>query len=95
MDELRLADLEGETVLPVDLEQGGGADTIELVAANVGVAIMPQSVARVLSRKDVKARPLLDAPDTGISLVWPIDDPHPLAETFIGIVRGRTARSSR
>ena len=95
LDAVDLADLADEIVQPVDLVTGDGADAIELVAANVGVAILPQSVARVLSRKDVVARPLRDAPDTGISLVWPIDDPHPLADVFIGIVRGRSANSSR
>lgn len=95
LDDVRLQDLADEIVLPVDLIDGSGQDAIELVAANVGVAIVPQSVARAHSRKDVVARPLLDAPDTGIALVWPQDDAHPLAETFIGVVRGRTANSSR
>lgn len=95
LDSLDLVDLDGENVLPVDLAHGTGADAVELVAANVGVAILPQSVARALSRKDVVARPLRDAPDTGISLVWPIDGTHPLCDTFVGIVRGRTAKSSR
>jgi hypothetical protein len=30
------------------------------------------------SRKDVVARPLRDAPNTGISLVWPTTTAHPL-----------------
>ncbi len=95
LDEVDAADLAGETVHPVDLREGNGSAAVELVAANVGVAVLPQSVARMLSRKDVAARPLRGAPDTGIALVWPIERPHPLAEAFIGIVRGRTARSSR
>lgn len=95
LDAVDLADLDGENVLPVDLGEGSGEDAVELVAANVGVAVMPQSVARALSRKDVVARPLRDAPDTGISLVWPVESPHPMCEVFIGIVRGRTANSSR
>lgn len=95
LDSLDLADLAGENVLPVDLEGGRAEDAVELVAANVGVAVMPQSVARALSRKDVVARPLRGAPDTGISLVWPIESPHPLCDVFVGIVRGRTANSSR
>jgi DNA-binding transcriptional LysR family regulator len=93
LDAVDLVDLDDETVLPVDL--GHPEDAVELVAANVGVAILPQSVARATSRKDVVARPLRDAPDTGIALVWPAADPHPLADTFIGVVRGRTANSSR
>ena len=95
LDSLDLADLSDENVLSVDLVTGSGEDAVDLVAANVGVAVMPQSVARVLARKDVVARPLRDAPDTGISLVWPIERPHPLADAFVGIVRGRTANSSR
>ena len=30
-----------------------------------------------------------------VGLAWRVEDPDPLVETFIGIVRGRTARSSR
>ena len=56
---------------------------------------MPQSVARALSRKDVVARPVSDAADTGIGLAWPAAVEDPLIETFIGIVRGRTVNSSR
>ena len=95
LDSVDLRDLDDETVLPADLETGTGEDAVELVAANIGVAIMPQSVARALSRKDVVARPLRDAPETGISLVWPITGAHPNADVFVGIVRGRTANSSR
>jgi DNA-binding transcriptional LysR family regulator len=95
LDAVDLRDLDDENMLAVDLTAGTGEDAVELVAANVGVAIMPQSVARALSRKDVVARPLRDAPDTGISLVWPVAGAHPNADVFVGIVRGRTANSSR
>lgn len=95
LDSARLADLEGENVLDVDLIAGDGADAVELVAANVAVAVVPQSIARLHSRKDVVARPVEDAPDSGVSLVWPQDGAHPLCDTFIGIVRGRTVNSSR
>jgi DNA-binding transcriptional LysR family regulator len=95
LDDITLADLGAENVLTVDLLHGTGEEAVELVAANVGVAVMPQSVARSLSRKDVVARPLRDGADTGISLVWPADAPHPLCDVFIGIVRGRTPNSSR
>ncbi|MEP6843909.1 MAG: LysR family transcriptional regulator substrate-binding protein [Pseudolysinimonas sp.] len=84
------AELAAENVL-----DGQDADTVELVAAGVGVATMPQSVARVLSRRDVIARVLQDAAPTTISLVWPIGATTPAVETFIGIVRGRTENSSR
>jgi hypothetical protein len=56
---------------------------------------MPMSVARAHSRRDVVARPVSDAPDTGIGLAWlrTVDDPR--VDTFIGIIRGRTPNSSR
>ena len=63
--------------------------------ANVGLALMPMSVARAHSRRDVVARPLTDAADSGIALVWPRASDDPRLDTFIGIVRGRTANSSR
>ncbi|MEP6478958.1 MAG: LysR family substrate-binding domain-containing protein, partial [Rhodoglobus sp.] len=85
LDSVTMADLAGENVV----------DDIELVAASVGVAIMPQSVARAHSRRDVIARPLTDAPTTTIALVWPTGRTTPLVDEFIGIVRGRTANSSR
>lgn len=90
LDALALADLAGETVL-----EGEWGPTVELVAANVGVTVLPQSVARALSRRDIVARPVTDAPTTRVALVWPIDASSELIDEFIGIVRGRTANSSR
>ncbi|MFT4029488.1 MAG: LysR substrate-binding domain-containing protein [Protaetiibacter sp.] len=89
-DELALDELDGETILG-----GQGAETVELVAANVGLALMPMSVARAHSRRDVVARPLIGAPDSGIGLAWPRASEDPRLEVFIGIVRGRTPNSSR
>lgn len=89
-DSLRLADLAGENVLP-----GQDAAAVELVATGSGVALMPASVARAHSRKDVVARPVSDAPDTGIGLAWLAAAQHPRIDTFVGIVRGRTENSSR
>jgi DNA-binding transcriptional LysR family regulator len=95
LDTVDAADLAGLDVHPVDLLVDDGASAVELVAANVGVTVLPQSVARLHSRKDVVARPLTGVPDTGIALVWPVERPHPLTDAFIGVVRGRTANSSR
>jgi DNA-binding transcriptional LysR family regulator len=92
---VELGGLDDVVVLTVDLHGGNGSDAVELVGANVGVAVMPQSVARANSRKDVVARPLTDGVETSISLVWPTAGGHPLVDEFIGIVRGRTANSSR
>ncbi len=89
-DTLTLADLAGETVLP-----GQDAEVVELAAAGAGVAVMPHSIARLHSRRDVVTRPVSDAPDWGIGLAWLASASHPRLETFIGIVRGRTENSSR
>lgn len=90
LDSVTLADLRDELVLDAPWPSA-----VELVSANVGVAVMPQSVARALSRRDVVARPFADAPTTQIALVWRIDATTDLVEEFIGIVRGRTVNSSR
>ena len=89
-ESLTLADLADETVI-----DGQDAATVELVAATDGIAIMPHSLARLHSRKDVVARPVADAPETRVALVWLEARTTPWVEEFIGIVRGRTANSSR
>ena len=67
----------------------------ESVAADAGIALVPRSVARVHHRKDVVAVPVTDLPGRQVGLVWPVAAEDPLLETFIGVVRGRTERSSR
>ncbi|WP_415948922.1 LysR family substrate-binding domain-containing protein [Streptomyces sp. KLOTTS4A1] len=109
-DEVTLTDLADEIVLhPQDdtlgWEQLPGkpalerpattGDAIELVAAGIGVLIVPQSLARLHHRKDLTYRPLGDAPESRMALVWPEGETSDLVEQFIGIVRGRTANSSR
>ena len=72
------------------------ADAVALVAAGVGVLLVPQSIARFHHRKDVTYRPVADAPTSRVGLAWPLADDAPdLVEELIGIVRGRTAHSSR
>ena len=71
------------------------ADAVELVAAGVGLLIVPQSIARLHHRRDLTYRPLSDAPQSGVALSWPEEQTTDLREEFIGIVRGRTANSSR
>lgn len=110
-DELDAADLEGEVlIVPQDdvlhLEVDGTAaprfdppettaDAIATVAAGVGVVIVPMSLARLHHRKDVEYRPLRGAPSSRVSLAWVADRTTPEVEAFVGIVRGRTANSSR
>lgn len=93
VDEVVLADLGDEQVHPAG---GDVVGTLALVAAGVGVVVLPQSVARLHARRDLTYRPVTDAEPTRIGLAWLTgqeDDGD--IEDFIGIVRGRTARSSR
>jgi DNA-binding transcriptional LysR family regulator len=69
--------------------------TIELVAAGVGVAIVPHSIARLHARKDLVYRTLMGVRDTEVALAWPTAQTTELVEEFVGVVRGRSERSSR
>ncbi|MFD8151125.1 LysR family transcriptional regulator substrate-binding protein [Streptomyces sp. NPDC059720] len=71
------------------------ADAIELVAAGIGVLVVPLSLARLHHRKDLTHRPLKDAPASSVALAWPEEAKTDLIEDFIGIVRGRTVNSTR
>jgi DNA-binding transcriptional LysR family regulator len=71
------------------------ADAVALVAMGTGLLVVPQSLARLHHRKDLTYRPLTDAPESQVALVWPEGEPSHLMEQFIGIVRGRTANSTR
>nr|WP_205614982.1 LysR family transcriptional regulator substrate-binding protein [Streptomyces harenosi] len=71
------------------------ADAVELVAAGIGVLVVPLSLARLHHRKDLTHRPLTDAPTSSVGLSWPQEATTDLVEDFIGIVRGRTVNSTR
>ncbi len=70
-------------------------EAIETVAAGTGVVVVPMSVARLHQRKDVVTRVVTDLEPTTIAVVWLVerDDEH--TQAFVGVVRGRTPRSSR
>ncbi|MER7013833.1 LysR substrate-binding domain-containing protein [Saccharopolyspora sp. NPDC000359] len=70
-------------------------DAIELVAAGVGLLVVPQSLARLHHRKDLTYRPVTDVPQSRVALSWPEEETTDLREQFIGIVRGRTVNSTR
>ncbi|MFF3554824.1 LysR family substrate-binding domain-containing protein [Streptomyces tsukubensis] len=71
------------------------ADAVELVAAGVGLLVVPQSLARLHHRRDLTYRPVVDAPQSSVALCWREDATTDLVEDLIGIVRGRTVNSSR
>lgn len=70
-------------------------EAIETVAAGTGIAIVPMSVARLHHRKDVVVRPVSDLESTRIGLAWLVARDAEDVQMFVGIVKGRSARSSR
>lgn len=93
-DELDVADLLEENWL--DVQEIGGADVgMEVVASGAGLLVLPMAVAKLYSRRDVVARPLTGAPGTRIAVAWLEGSEDAGIEEFVGIVRGRTANSSR
>lgn len=110
-DELEAGDLEGEvlivpqddvlalsipgTVPPRFDPPADTAEAIATVAAGVGIVVVPMSLARLHHRRDVEHRPLRGGPPSTVALAWVSDRTTPAVDTFVGIVRGRTANSSR
>jgi len=70
-------------------------DAVELVAAGVGLLVVPQSLARLYHRRDLTYRPVTDAPQSRVALSWPEKMTTDMVEDFIGVVRGRTINSTR
>ena len=93
-EELTESDLEGEYQFSLE-ECGGPKGAVATVAAGNGYAIMPMSLARLHARKDVTHRPLAEREGTRIVLAWPKSADDDVRQEFQGVVRGRTARSSR
>ena len=93
-EEVALADLEQESFLDV-AALGGPEPALQVVATGAGLAILPMSVARHFNVKDTVARRLTGAPGTEIAMAWATEATDEVMEEFIGIVRGRTAQSSR
>lgn len=92
-DEVTLDDLSGEIVHP--MPPLTAREAVETVAAGVGIVVLPMSVARLHNRKDVVHRPVSDAEETRIALAWRRDLDDERLQTFIDVVRGRKATSSR
>lgn len=70
-------------------------EAIAWVAAGAGVTVVPMSLARLHHRKDVTHRVLDGGPPAPVGLVWVSERTTDLVDEFVGIVRGRTANSSR
>lgn len=93
-EEVALEDLAEENFLDV-AAMGGPEMAMQVVASGAGLVILPMSVARHFNVKDTVARRLTGAEGTQIALAWPSESASEVIEEFIGIVRGRTAQSSR
>ena len=109
-DELAPEDLAGEVLMtPLDDVLGPLAlptqapkfppmsteDTIATIATGIGIAVMPMSLARLHHRKDVTHRPVSGVPESPVVLAWLRSRDDEDVQSFVGITRGRTARSSR
>lgn len=97
---LSLADLDGERwVDPVDALASSSADVethVALVAANVGLGLLPLPLARAHSRRDVAVIRLDEPPRTRMGIAWlPGRGDEDEIAGFVGIVQGRTERTSR
>lgn len=94
-DEVAVADLAGELDVLAEFADLDLPMAIETVAAGSGYVLVPMSLARLHSRKDVDYRPVTDAGTSPIGLAWLVSNEDPDTQRFVGIVKGRTPRSSR
>jgi DNA-binding transcriptional LysR family regulator len=89
-DTIAVAELADETFL-----EGPARATIGSAAAGAGLVLVPMSVARLHHRRDVVHVPVTGVETTTVGLGWRVDDEDDRVREFIGVVRGRTANSSR
>lgn len=106
-DAVELADLDDEQLVAphgsgwtprapqLDWPPMSAADAVETVAAGTGVVLLPRSVARLHSRRDVVERPVADLPPTTVALAWLVERDDERTQAFVGVVRGRSVNSSR
>jgi DNA-binding transcriptional LysR family regulator len=98
-DEIDVAELADEYDVLAAHPELSVKQAVETVAAGTGIVVVPMSLARLHDRKDVEFRPVTGVEESPVGLAWlrppsgERDDPD--TEAFIGVVRGRTARSSR
>jgi DNA-binding transcriptional LysR family regulator len=98
-DEIDVAELADEYDVLAGHPEITVKQAIETVAAGTGVVVVPMSLARLHHRKDVDFRPVTGVEESPVGLAWfrgePGEPDDPDVQAFIGIVRGRTPRSSR
>lgn len=110
-DEVALADLADEQLLQDPAEVPGWQEVttaerldwppmtlkqaVEVVASGTGIVVVAMSLARLHRRKDVAAVPVSDGPVSSVVLLWRRERDDEWTQRFVGVVRGRTSRSSR
>lgn len=99
-DSLAVDDLAGqrwlEPVDPIAATPDEVSAAVDLAAANAGLLVLPLPYARSLSRRDVVVRPLEGVPATRMGVAWSAArEGDELIDEFVGIVRGRSAASTR
>jgi DNA-binding transcriptional LysR family regulator len=94
LDDVLLAEIP-DAVAPTFAPPADTAEAVATVAAGVGVVVVPMSLARAHQRRDVEYRVLRDGPVSTVALAWLRERTTPDVEAFVGVVRGRTTRSSR
>jgi len=94
-DELTLGDLADELDILAEFPDLDLPMAFETAAAGSGYVLVPMSLARLHQRKDVAFRPVTDAEESPVGLAWLVAKDDEDTQRFVGIVRGRTARSSR
>jgi DNA-binding transcriptional LysR family regulator len=92
-DTIDVAELADEHVW--SLEQVSPRNAVEAVAAGTGVVVLPLSLARLHHRRDVVAVPVEGVPEPEVGIAWLVERDDELTQDMVGIVRGRTSRSSR
>lgn len=77
------------------LDEVTAKEAVEAVAGGTGVVVLPISVARLHHRRDVVAVPVDGVEGSQVALAWLVERDDELTQELVGVVRGRTARSSR
>ncbi|MDZ5077430.1 LysR family transcriptional regulator substrate-binding protein [Nesterenkonia sp. HG001] len=80
-----------------DAQEVAAAERIalEVVASGSGLLVLPNSVARMLSRKDVVIRQVEGLAGYDVGLCWRRDQDDEVIQEFIGVARGRRSGSGR
>ena len=96
-----LGDMQNKLLTAIDNCPAGPDDAVVFFFSGHGAhdkdghyIVMPDH-ASTLSRKDIVQRPVTDLDPTQIGLIWLLDRDAEDTQTFVGVVRGRSVRSSR